>query len=417
MASVDSGVETGNESNDGPLDGTNEMSLVESESPSSLPQLHPLNGFEMTSCQLSPPSLHLKLPESPLPFGLWGNLPKRPNLLRLRKEKKYSFRGLGTKALHRIGLECQDERKLRVAVSSNNIELVQSFLFSGVSPNCIDSMGRSPLHLAACSGYADIVRLLLENGANPNQRDRLGNTPLHLAACTNNVVVVTLLLKAGTDVCSSDLRGRSPLQLAQSKLKLLQEHMAREGTVTIYVKQEGSRLAAQNKNIFSDIPVYDNSFVANQAQQIVEMITLFLQKRGQESEAELLSTFSSRLSLSETKEQVGIQVKDLLNSLSDLSLAGDGQTNNHSSGSSGSNCTTNNSLILYSSGKPLTSFPSPSFSTSSSNPGIFHRVQAGSDKRIFSRFLAEPSLSGRRRRSNLDTGCFLKRLNSYHRPL
>lgn len=54
------------------------------------------------------------------------------------------------------------ERKLRIAVSTNNIELVQSYLFSGVNPNCVDSMGRSPLHLASSSGYSDIVRYVCD---------------------------------------------------------------------------------------------------------------------------------------------------------------------------------------------------------------------------------------------------------------
>ncbi|KAJ1529465.1 hypothetical protein ONE63_006241 [Megalurothrips usitatus] len=263
------------------------------------------------------------------------------------------------------------ERKLRVAVSTNNIELVQSYLFAGVDPNCVDSVGRSPLHLASCSGYSDIVRLLLENGANPNQRDRLGNTPLHLAACTNNIVVVTLLLKAGTDVCSSDLHGRSPLQLAQSKLKLLCKHMGSDGVVNNYVRNQASQVSLPLKSSLEtvhEIPVHDNSYVTNQALQIVEMMRFFLKKRGQEAEAELLSAFSSRLTLSETKEQVETQVRDLLDSLSGLSL--DNSHENRCANSSSSSSSTFHNVTLFSNALPSpNSAPSCSFipSTSSAN--------------------------------------------------
>nr|CAD7193592.1 unnamed protein product [Timema douglasi] len=185
-----------------------------------------------------------------------------------------------------------DERKLSVAASMNNVDLVRTWLEQGVDPNCADSQGRTPLHLAASRGFSEVVRLLLEGGADPNKRDSLGNTPLHLAACTNHVAVVTLLLKAGTNVNCSDYYGRSPLQLAQSKLKVLQ----------------------QGKH-------FENSqHVKREVQQVIEMMQEFLQKQGQDVEAELLNAFSSRLTLSNTKEQVDSDVRDLLDSLTNLSI-------------------------------------------------------------------------------------------------
>nr|CAD7570710.1 unnamed protein product [Timema californicum] len=184
------------------------------------------------------------------------------------------------------------ERKLSVAASMNNVDLVRTWLEQGVDPNCADSQGRTPLHLAASRGFSEVVRLLLEGGADPNKRDSLGNTPLHLAACTNHVAVVTLLLKAGTNVNCSDYYGRSPLQLAQSKLKVLQ----------------------QGKH-------FENSqHVKREVQQVIEMMQEFLQKQGQDVEAELLNAFSSRLTLSNTKEQVDSDVRDLLDSLTNLSI-------------------------------------------------------------------------------------------------
>lgn len=41
-------------------------------------------------------------------------------------------------------------RKMRLAATVNNTMLMSSLLQYGVSPNCPDSDGRTPLHHAAC---------------------------------------------------------------------------------------------------------------------------------------------------------------------------------------------------------------------------------------------------------------------------
>ncbi len=117
--------------------------------------------------------------------------------------------------------------------------------------------------------------------------------PLHLAACTNHFDVVTCLLRAGTDVSTLDNNGRNPLQLAQSKLKLL-----------------------ANWKSESD----DALKIKNEVRQIVEMILEYLQKKGQDMEAELLNDFANRLTLSQTAEEVDADVKNLLANLSSLTI-------------------------------------------------------------------------------------------------
>lgn len=100
-----------------------------------------------------------------------------------------------------------NERKLRLAASVSNVELLERLLDNGVNPDACDEHHRSPLHLAssrgkcflgrACfmqsfnsfrdvslTGYKDVVKVLLTRGANPNKQDSLGNTPLHLAVCS-----------------------------------------------------------------------------------------------------------------------------------------------------------------------------------------------------------------------------------------
>lgn len=116
------------------------------------------------------------------------------------------------------------------------------------------------------------------------------------------------------------------------------------------------------------------------------MMKLFLQKRGQEAEADLLSAFSSRLNLSETKEQVETQVRDLLDSLSGLSLD---SISSRSSASAtqesaptseyGNTCTmsgTNGVPLFPNTSPPSSSRASCSLLPSSTSPGLFDS-QAG----------------------------------------
>lgn len=217
-----------------------------------------------------------------------------------------------------------DERKLRLHAGTNNNEKLERLLAgaggstsSGVNPNAHDEHGRTALHIAAAKGYAEVVSTLLRHGAEPNQKDSLGNTPLHLAACTNHIQVVTLLLRAGTDVETLDNNGRTPMQLAQSKLKLLQTN-------------PGTKEMAK---------------VKTEVAQVVEMMQEYLSKispscliespgggsnpegGGGESGSEagggwsqLLDSFSHRLTLHQTHDDINSDLQNLLDSLGNLSL-------------------------------------------------------------------------------------------------
>ncbi|EGI65299.1 Ankyrin repeat domain-containing protein 54 [Acromyrmex echinatior] len=183
------------------------------------------------------------------------------------------------------------QRNMRLAATRNNVSLMKSLLEFGVSPNNHDDHGRTPLHISACRGYTEIVRLLLENGADPNQRDCIGNTPLHLAMVNSKLSVVTLLLTAGTDVLALDSYGYNPLQLAKAKLRMLQRNCNNEDLLEI--KEE--------------------------MRNIINMLMAYLQKNMRE-QVETLSNFCSRLSLSNTSDQVQDNVKDLLTNINALSI-------------------------------------------------------------------------------------------------
>lgn len=125
-----------------------------------------------------------------------------------------------------------NERKLRLAASLSNVEVLIRLLESGVDPNSSDDYQRSALHLAASRGYTDVVTQLLKHGANPNVKDSLGNTPLHLAVCSassfNFNMVVRILLKHGASVHALDQMGKNPLDLAKSKLSLMRSRREQE---------------------------------------------------------------------------------------------------------------------------------------------------------------------------------------------
>lgn len=222
--------------------------------------------------------------EEPLPHTWLGKMrTQHRRALNLRWRHVY-----GRRATYR---DLISERKLRIASITNQIPLVRKLLERGVDPCAADERRRTALHFAACKGHLTILKMLLEQGADPNQRDVVGNTALHLAVCTSHTEVITELLKAGTDVNSLDNSGRTPLHLAQSKLRLIKVDLAKSSE---NVKQE--------------------------VMKVIEMLQVYLQRSGKSAESDLLGTFSTRLRLHQTRQEVDNDVQDLLSSLAHLSL-------------------------------------------------------------------------------------------------
>lgn len=185
-------------------------------------------------------------------------------------------------------------KKLRNAANLGDVELVKNLLDQGADACSCDARSRTSLHFAACKGEIGIAQLLLEHGADPNLQDVLGNTPLHLAACTNNTSMVTLLLKYGTDVTVLDKSGRTPLHLAESKLKILQSPSVETVSSPTNLKM--------------------------QVLQVIEMIQIYLQRSGKHAAADALGKFTNRLHSHQTKQEVDMDVQDLLASLNHMSL-------------------------------------------------------------------------------------------------
>lgn len=195
------------------------------------------------------------------------------------------------------------ERKLRIAANMNNTELVDKLLANGANVRCEDDHKRTALHFAAAKGYTDVVDLLLRHGADPNQKDMLGNTALHLAACTNHVPTVTLLLRAGTDITTLDNNGKTPLQLAQAKLKILQRNTCPNTEVSQVKAEVGAVLEMMREYLSrcngktSQQPAWDKDVCS-----------------------QLIDSFSQRLTLHTTHNDLNTDLRHLLDSLGSLSI-------------------------------------------------------------------------------------------------
>jgi len=230
---------------------------------------------------------------------------------RNQRSLKTKMRSTGLRSRYNTGVE-QDwariksaiaDRKLRMAASQNNTELVERLCAGGANVRCFDEHKRTPLHFAAAMGYTEVADILLKNGADPNQKDKLGNTALHLAACTSHVPVVTLLLRAGTDITTIDNNGRTPMQLAQAKLKILQRSNSTH-TEMAQVKTEVSA--------------------------VLDMMREYLKKvlesrdtaRSGKSEAfsQLIESFSQRLNLHTSHTDLSTDLGNLLQSMGTMSL-------------------------------------------------------------------------------------------------
>lgn len=292
MSGADSGIDTGSESN-----GSTTMSV------GSPPRMNPdPEGAEAPGSSEEPPAGLCFQNVHPSQYGYacagtqgrclsQGQPLQHACLGKMRSSQKRSARWRHTLGSSPRSKDLLGERKLRIAAITNKVDLVHKLLESGVNPCASDERQRTALHFAACKGNLSVVNLLLEHGANPNQKDIVGNTALHLAVCTSHTQVITLLLKAGTDVNSLDNSGRTPLHLAQSKLRLLKMDLAKSSDT---LKQE--------------------------VMQVIEMMQVYLQRSGKSAECDLLGTFSTRIRLHQTRQEVDKDVQDLLSSLAHLSL-------------------------------------------------------------------------------------------------
>lgn len=81
------------------------------------------------------------------------------------------------------------------------------------SPNCVDDMKKTPLHVASEWNQRNATLLLLASGAEM-RRDIRGRVPLHDAALAGHISIASLLIEAGAYIELEDQSRRRPLHLA-----------------------------------------------------------------------------------------------------------------------------------------------------------------------------------------------------------
>ncbi|MBL8881122.1 MAG: ankyrin repeat domain-containing protein [Phycisphaerales bacterium] len=99
-------------------------------------------------------------------------------------------------------------------VFRNDFETLKTILTQGMSPDELDSDGRTPLIHAAIDNKLSIARYLLDAGANVDHQDGLECTALHYAAQNHHKEIVELLLNRGARLEVGDVNGNTPLSNA-----------------------------------------------------------------------------------------------------------------------------------------------------------------------------------------------------------
>lgn len=101
------------------------------------------------------------------------------------------------------------------AIEDGKVEVVESTLAAGVSPNWVKDGYGTALQIATDSVQLAIVRLLISAGADVNgTSDDDDRTPLHIAIDAGNAELTDYLLTNGASVDKTDSQGQSPIFVA-----------------------------------------------------------------------------------------------------------------------------------------------------------------------------------------------------------
>ena len=114
-------------------------------------------------------------------------------------------------------LNIEGKTPLYDAISTINIDMVNTLLVRGANINVQDYEESTPLHFAAKFGTKEMVELLLRNDLTTiNEVDMDEKTPLYYAISSNNFEMVNILIENGSNINIQDLNGNTPLHLATS---------------------------------------------------------------------------------------------------------------------------------------------------------------------------------------------------------
>ena len=131
--------------------------------------------------------------------------------------------------LHRLGANmlAADEKGytlLHFAAQRKRLPVLENLAVAlgeqGMTIDCADRSGRTPLHWACYLDHADIVEWLLTKGASLETTDSTEMLPLHWAAVKGSIGAVDALLENGAadQLALKDKNGSTPLDLAVQSL-------------------------------------------------------------------------------------------------------------------------------------------------------------------------------------------------------
>lgn len=110
----------------------------------------------------------------------------------------------------------------------SNVHQVKTLLKYGVSPNCQDEHGNTPLHVLVANdrlsvndpgdeSWVELLRLLVYHGAHVDSRNNLQMTPLMIAAINGHARMVAHLVQSNCDVNLQNAEGNTALFSAVSR--------------------------------------------------------------------------------------------------------------------------------------------------------------------------------------------------------
>ncbi|KAE8908231.1 hypothetical protein PF003_g7470 [Phytophthora fragariae] len=134
---------------------------------------------------------------------------------------------------------------LHIAVSDEQLKMVDYLLQCGANAEALDRSGRAPtspaFFRAVQEGNTENVKRSWLGGMGVNVTDELGRTSLHVAVENGQLGVIELLLSAGVNTNVVDARGRSPISIALEKqqfaiAEMLRAHQKKKLVITRQVK-------------------------------------------------------------------------------------------------------------------------------------------------------------------------------------
>ena len=152
--------------------------------------------------------------------------------------------------------EREEQQRLWLACSVNDLPRVRKLLHKGISPNFYHS-GYTPLVSACQKSSANIIRLLIDHGAKVDASDRYGNYPLSESCKKGAFAIVKLLHPHIRDINRSNNWATTPLIFAAyggdpSTVAYLLEHGA-DPRKSDYINNTALHFAAKHPELLRPI--------------------------------------------------------------------------------------------------------------------------------------------------------------------